>query len=238
MLDTVMNTKKSVSSPDTPSVTVVRARLKVLEAHERIVERIRRLLRERGTRMCDVLGAPGAGKTTLILQLVSRLKREFSIGYIAGDLATSIDAERLQQLGIPAVQINTIRACHLEAPWVEEALRALYEKAGRLDLVFTENVGNLICPFEFDIGADVRLLVFSIDSGGPEKLRKYPIAILRSDVIAINKCDLASVLGVDVSSVAEAAREMNPRADVVCVSAKTGEGIEELISVLRRRLSL
>lgn len=219
------------------SIKVLQAKISVLEAHDRIAQRVRQILNEKNIKMVDVLGGPGAGKTSVIKQLVARLKDKFKIAYIGGDLATTRDAEELSKLNIPSIQINTGTECHLEAPWIEDALKELL-KEEKPDIIFVENVGNLICPFEFDIGAHVRMLIFSVDSGGKEKFEKYPIAVLKSNIIVINKIDVANIFDINVEELIQTGKKMNPKADIVAVSAKTGEGIDRLADILLKRLGI
>ncbi len=210
-------------------VRVVELEKRVLEANEVLARAVRELLDSTGTLGIEVLGGPGAGKTSIIEQIALRVKDKLRLLYIAGDVATTIDAERLERLGVTSLQINTGRACHLEAAQVLKALNEV--NLEKFDVVFVENVGNLICPADFPLGMHERLLVLSA-SEGEDKARKHPFIVMAADVVAVNKVDVARAAGVNVDALVRDIRALNPRARIVLTSAKTGEGIEELVKVL------
>ncbi|MEM3574760.1 MAG: hydrogenase nickel incorporation protein HypB, partial [Candidatus Bathyarchaeia archaeon] len=168
-----------------------------------------------------------------ILELLSEaLKEKYRIAVIAGDVTTSIDAERIRKRGITSIQVNTGRECHLDANLVAKALRAL--DLDSLDLIFIENVGNLICPAEFELGAHKRVVVVSVTEG-EYMVAKHPFIFMASQVAVINKMDMAKYMGIDPNGIEREAKRINPKITVVKTSAKTGEGIEELISALGLR---
>ncbi|RXH38052.1 hydrogenase nickel incorporation protein HypB [Bradyrhizobium nanningense] len=169
----------------------------------------------------NVLSSPGAGKTTLLVRAVSELKRSRPVAVIEGDQQTSHDAERIQAAGVPAVQINTGKNCHLDAAMIGRAYRRLPPLSG--GILFIENVGNLICPAAFDLGEACKIVVFSITEGEDKPL-KYPDMFAASSLMLINKIDLASRLEFDLDKTIEYARRVNPKIDVLVVSARTGEG--------------
>jgi len=186
---------------------------------------LRRLYDKYGVKVFEFLGSPGSGKTALIEALVDRLKDKYEILYLGGDVASTLDAERVSRHGVEGVEINTGGICHLEPDHIFEALKDV--DLSKYDIMFIENVGNLICPFNFPLGAHKRVMVVSV-AEGEDKFVKHPMSTKRSDVIVISKVDMAGPLGVDVEKMVNDAKSLNPRAPVVLVSVKTGEGLEEL----------
>ncbi|WP_183232046.1 hydrogenase nickel incorporation protein HypB [Bradyrhizobium sp. SBR1B] len=180
----------------------------------------------------NVLSSPGAGKTTLLVRAVSELKRGRPIAVIEGDQQTSHDAERIQAAGVPAVQINIGKNCHLDAAMIRKAYRRLPPLSG--GILFIENVGNLICPAAFDLGEACKIVVFSITEGEDKPL-KYPDMFAASSLMVINKIDLAPLLDFDLDRTIEYARRVNRSIDVLVVSAKTGEGFGAFYAWLDRQ---
>ncbi len=210
----------------------------ILEENERQAAKLRELFDKYGVTVYEFLGGPGSGKTSVIEKLLERMIEEFGadrIAYIGGDVATTYDTERIMKYGVHAVQINTGGVCHLEVPHVEAAIEKLGgpKVLSSIDVMIIENVGNLICPFNFPLGAHARVMVVDVTEG-EDKFVKHPLSTRVSDVIVINKVDLAPYVGVNVDRMVEDARRLNPRAPVVKVSAKTGEGVDELYKVLKR----
>ncbi len=210
----------------------------VLEENAKLAERLRSLYDKYGVTVYEFLGGPGSGKTSIIERLLELMVRDFGserIGYIGGDVATTYDTERIKRYGVHAVQVNTGGVCHLEVPHVEAAIEKLggTDFLSKIDILIIENVGNLICPFNFPLGANARVMVVDV-AEGEDKFVKHPLSTRVSDVIVINKIDIAKYLGVNVDRMIADARSINPRAPIVLVSAKTGEGIEELYEILKR----
>ena len=217
--------------------TVVFVGKDVIEENAKLAQRLRELYDKYGVVVYEFLGGPGSGKTSLIEKLVPLMLREYKperILYIGGDVATTLDTERIARLGIKTVQINTGGTCHLEVPHIEATLKQLggEEVLRDLDVVIIENVGNLICPFNFPLGAHARIMVVSV-AEGEDKFIKHPVSTKVSDIIVINKIDLAKAVGVNVDYMIKTAKEINPRAPIVLVSARTGEGVEELYRVMK-----
>lgn len=175
------------------------------------------------------MGSVGTGKTQLIEALCEHLASKYKILMVAGDLATTIDADRVSSHGVDTVQINTGTACHLDARMVRVALKDV--DLSKYNLVFIENVGNLICPAGYPLGVDKKVVVVSITEG-PYMIRKHPLTIKRSDMVVINKVDLAEALEFDVDSLVHDIREVDAKIPVVKVSAKKGIGIPELAEAL------
>lgn len=185
--------------------------------------------KDHGITAIDIMGSVGTGKTQIIEALCDRLKGKYRILMIAGDLATTIDADRVSSHGVDTVQINTRTACHLDARMVRVALNDV--DLSLYDLVFIENVGNLICPAGYSLGVDKKVVVVSVTEG-PYMVRKHPLTIKRSDMVVINKIDLAEAIGVDVDSLVNDVREVDARIPVYSVSAKSDTGIDRLIEGL------
>ena len=187
------------------------------------------IFRKHGLRTFDIMGSVGTGKTLLIESLCVRLAGKYRILMLAGDLATTIDADRVASHGVDTVQINTGTACHLDARMVRYALGEI--DLGKYQLMFIENVGNLICPAGYPLGVDKKIVVISITEG-PYMVKKHPLTIKRSDMVVINKIDLADVLEFDVDALVNDVREVDATLPVFKVSSKTGAGLDELIDAL------
>lgn len=196
---------------------------RILEANERIAEENRRAFKSHGLFVINLMSAPGAGKTTLIESTIERLNG-LRIGVIEGDIAGTDDAERISRFNVPVVQINTGGACHLDANMINEVLPEL--PLENLDMVIIENVGNLVCPAEFKVGEDIKVMLLSITEGHDKPL-KYPLMFKESSALIINKIDLLPYLEVDINKIKKDALFINPSLSIFEVSCKTGEGIEE-----------
>ena len=190
-----------------------------------------------GVRSVNVMSSPGAGKTALLRETLKRLAGQLRIGIIEGDIETSLDADRLSGFGARIALINTGNGfggeCHLDAPMVRSALPGL--PLTDLDLVLIENVGNLVCPAEFDVGEDARAMVFAITEGEDKPL-KYPVMFRSCEAVVVNKTDLLPYLDFDMDAFLENLRQVNPAAAVLQVSARTGEGVDAWCDWLRARL--
>jgi hydrogenase nickel incorporation protein HypB len=193
----------------------------------------RRKFDARGIFAVNVMGAPGAGKTTCIIHIAEKLQDK-NICVIEGDIESNVDAVMLDKLGIDTQQINTQGACHLDAPAIAKAADSLEIADGAL--LFIENVGNLVCPAEFDIGEHVKMLVLTVTDGS-DKPYKYPLAFEKADVIVLNKCDLLPWVDFDEAYFMRGVRALNKAAPVLKVSGKTGEGFSELANWITRRRS-
>jgi hydrogenase nickel incorporation protein HypB len=201
----------------------------ILGENDRTAAANRRDFRTAGVTVVNVMSSPGAGKTTLLREVLLRLAGRRRIGIVEGDIETAIDAERLAATGAPVALVNTANGfggeCHLDATMVRSALPRL--PLTELDLVVIENVGNLVCPAEFDVGEDARLMVFSVTEG-EEKPLKYPVMFRSADVVAVNKVDLLPYLDVDMARFEANLRDVHPGVRMILTSAKTGEGVDEL----------
>lgn len=208
----------------------------VIEENWKLAMKLRELYDSAGVVVFEFLGGPGSGKTSLIERLLNHFTRDFNpreILYIGGDVATTLDSERISKHGVYTVQINTGGTCHLEVPHLEETINKLGGKSflEKLKVIIIENVGNIICPFNFPLGAHSRIMVADV-AEGEDKFVKHPISTRVSDVIVINKVDLADHLGVDLDKMISDAHKVNPDAPVYLVSARTGRGVKELYDSL------
>ena len=180
------------------------------------------------------MSAPGSGKTSLIMRTIDRLRDKFRIAVIEGDIASSIDADKITQQNIPAIQINTGGGCHLDAQMIRKALDAL--DLDRVDLIFLENVGNLVCPADFDLGAHKNVVILSIPEGD-DKPHKYPIVFVEADVVLVNKIDVLPYFDFKLDAFPGIISGLNPSARISPVSAKTGEGMDGWFSWIEETLA-
>ncbi len=205
----------------------------ILSANDQIALANRALLDNSKTLGINVMASPGAGKTTTILATARRLKEEFRLGVIEGDLASSIDTDKALSQGVPAIQINTGGGCHLEAHQTQAALNQLDLNA--LDIVLIENVGNLVCPTWWDLGQHKRIVIASVPEGD-DKPYKYPVMYRGIDALLLNKTDLLPYIDFDVEYFSQGVKILNPDAKIFQVSAKTGDGMDPWIDWLRMQV--
>jgi hydrogenase nickel incorporation protein HypB len=206
----------------------------ILDANEQIAERNRQLLDSKNVFTVNLMSSPGAGKTSLILQTIQRLKGKAKIGVIEGDMSSSLDAEIIGKEGVPVVQINTGGGCHLDANMTYSALNNL--PLQDIGLLLIENVGNLICPAEFALGEHRKVLVSSIPEGD-DKPFKYPLMFHEADVVLINKIDLLPYLKFDTQTYSQAIKGINEKVEIFPISCATGQGIEQWVSWLLNQMS-
>jgi hydrogenase nickel incorporation protein HypB len=203
-------------------VKEVEVAARILNANDQIAEENSALLRKRNVLAVNLMASPGAGKTSVILQTAKALAGRARIGVIEGDIASRIDADKVSAAGLPVLQINTGGTCHLDAPMIRQALKSL--PLDEIDILFVENVGNLICPVEFRLGESLRVMIASVPEGD-DKPYKYPGIFTAVDAVIINKMDLAPYVEFDLAALREAIRGLNRRAEVFEVSCRTGEGM-------------
>lgn len=201
----------------------------LLEANAKLARDNRALLDGHGVKAVDFMGAIGSGKTTLITRLVEKLRGGFGVAVFNGDATTSDDADDIAEQGVPVVQIATVNGCHLDANLVGKALRKI--PLEDLDLLFIENIGNLICPAEFPLGSKARVVVVSVTEG-PYMVRKHPHMFLGAAVVVINKIDLAEAMDVSVERLADDVHKLKPDIRVIPTSCKTGAGLDEVVAAL------
>ncbi len=214
----------------TQKVPVVRD---ILEANERLAEENRRLFRNAGLLVINLMSGPGAGKTSLLERTIDELRQEIRIGVIEGDIQSSYDAERIGQKGIQVVQLNTGGACHLDSNMIKSSLPVL--DLDKLDLLVVENVGNLVCPAEFNVGEDMKAMILSIPEGDDKPL-KYPLMFKESQVLLINKIDLLPYVDCDVEKIKSRALQLNNKMEIFEISCRTGQGLDGWVNWLRQQV--
>ncbi|MHA1238362.1 MAG: hydrogenase nickel incorporation protein HypB [Candidatus Odinarchaeia archaeon] len=220
---------KEVITADEDEILDIEVEEDLLEANRSFANYNMKMLKQHNVKSIDIRGSIGAGKTLLIERIVSKLKDKYKIAVIAGDVTTTIDADRVKKHGVDTIQVNTGKECHLDALLIRKAIKKLDLK--NLDLLIIENVGNLICPADFPLGAEKKVTVVSVTEG-ESVILKHPLIFKDADIIVINKIDIAKVMDVNVDNLIKDATTLNPRAKVILTSAKTGEGVDELIKAL------
>ena len=206
----------------------------ILEWNEDVSDQVKATLSEKKVCLINVMGSPGAGKTSLITDIINRLRDTYKIGVIEGDIAGAIDADKIDKMGIPVVQLQTDGACHIEAMSIRHMLS--YFDLDNIDVLIVENIGNLVCPAEFNIGEDFRVSILSIPEGD-DKVEKYPLMFTETDSVVLNKYDMIQYFDFDDKRVERNVRDVNPNAGLFRVSTKTGEGAEDFTGWLSDRIS-
>ena len=214
-------------------VRLIEIREEILAENRQEAGDIRAGLKRHGVFMLNLMSSPGSGKTSLILKTIRALKDAYRIAVIEGDIDAMVDAEKVVREGIPAVQIRTGGACHLDAPMIAAALREL--DLTTLDCIIIENVGNLVCPAEFDTGASRRAVILSIPEGDDKPL-KYPLIFSVSDLMVVNKSDYLDGSDFNLEALKERALRLNPGIRILPLSCRTGEGISEWICWLQTEI--
>ncbi len=204
----------------------------VLEHNDALAFENRETLRDLGIYTVNLMSGPGAGKTTLLERTLAALKGELRMAVLEGDMHTRLDAERVERYGVPAIQINTGGSCHLEARQVHDAMHHLPLK--ELDLLFIENVGNLVCPAEFDLGEHDRVMLLSVTEGH-DKPRKYPVMFHTAQALLLTKTDLLPYVDFDLAAARREAQGLNIGMDILELSCRSGEGLEAWYAWLRQR---
>ncbi len=205
----------------------------ILEWNEDVSKAVADELSEKKVCLVNVMGSPGAGKTSLITNAITMLREKYRIGVIEGDIAGRIDAERIDAMGIPVVQLQTDGACHIEAMSIQNMLPMF--NLDELDVIFVENIGNLVCPAEFNIGEDLRIAVLSVPEGD-DKVEKYPLMFSTTDALVMNKYDMKKYFDFDDVRVENNEKNANPNAVIFRISNTTGEGLNEFIKWLSDRI--
>ena len=213
---------------------IIELKESVTASNDRDAEIIREKLKENGTFLANIMSSPGSGKTTLLSRTIIDLSGSYKIGVIEADIASSVDAERIEALGARSVQVHTDGMCHMDAGMTLTGLEAL--NYPDLDLVFLENVGNLICPAEFDTGASKSVMILSVPEGDDKPL-KYPLMFSVSDLILITKIDTLPYFNFDLEKCRQRILNLNPNAQVIPVSAKTGENMDTWYDWLKTEIN-
>lgn len=202
----------------------------ILEWNEDCSNEIKEQLKQKRVLMINVMGSPGCGKTSTIVELINKLSKDYKIAVIEGDIAGQIDAEKIDKMGIPVVQLNTEGACHIEAMAIQNILPNF--NLDNIDIIFIENIGNLVCPAEFKIGEDIRLTILSVPEGD-DKVEKYPLMFSTTDALLINKYDMMEYFDFDDERVIKNSKDVNPHIKIFKVSSKTNTGFDELCKYIK-----
>lgn len=213
---------------------VVEVKENLLIENSQKARQLRDKLTKKGVYFINVMASPGSGKTTLLVNLINRLKNDYSIGVMEADIDGDVDAERIHKLtGVPSIQVHTSGACHLTAQMVEDAINSFNIKD--INLLILENVGNLVCPAEFDTGAHLNLVLLSIPEGDDKPL-KYPLMFEVANIVAITKIDTLPAFNFDIEKCKNNIRYRNKDIDIYTISALKDEGIEELARAIRQKI--
>ena len=214
---------------------------KILETKERVLadndaaaEATRAKMRENGTLLVNLMGSPGAGKTSVLLRIIEALKGDYAVGVMEADVDSDVDAKTVSEAGAKVIQLHSGGLCHMDADMTARGLDAL--ETDGLDVIFLENIGNLVCPAEFEIGADLRIMILSVPEGDDKPL-KYPLMFAESDALAITKTDALPYFDFDMDKCIERVKKLNPTIEIFPVSAKTGEGMAALEGWLKAALA-
>ena len=213
---------------------VIELKQSIFEDNNQDAERLRQQMKEEKTFLINLMSSPGSGKTTTLVQLINRLKYDLKIGIMEADIDSDVDAGTISQTGVKVIQLHTGGMCHLDADMTRQGVKQL--ETENLDLVILENVGNLVCPAEFDTGAAMNMMILSVPEGHDKPL-KYPLVFQVCDVMIINKIDVLSYFDFDLEKVSEFARRRNPNIQIFPISAKTGEGVDALTAYLKERIT-
>ena len=201
--------------------------------NDKYAAEVRKLLREHHVRMINLMASPGAGKTSLLEQTIDRLKGAYHVAVLEADVDADVDAKRIEAHGAKALQIHTGGSCHMDAYMTLQALKTL--DLENYDIIFLENVGNLVCPAEFDTGADLKVMILSIPEGDDKPL-KYPLMFQVTDLILVNKIDTDEIFDFDLQKLEKNVAALNDHAKIIPISAFTGSGVENWIVYLREKL--
>jgi hydrogenase nickel incorporation protein HypB len=213
--------------------------INLLHANQTGADHNREHFDEWGITCLNLMSSPGAGKTVLLEKTLEALQHQLQMAVIEGDMTTELDADRLRQYGVPVIAINTGRSCHLDSRMVAGGIHQLKENYDpqQLDLVFVENVGNLVCPAEFEVGEHAKVALLSITEGEDKPL-KYPIMFQEADCLLVTKLDLAPYLEIDLKRLENNVRSMNPSVKIIFLSAKTGEGLNDWFNWVKSQIKM
>jgi hydrogenase nickel incorporation protein HypB len=214
---------------------VLEIKQSVFENNDRQAELLREDLKKEGVFLLNLMSSPGSGKTTTVLRTIEALKNEMNIGVLEADIDSEVDAHKVSQSGVKVIQLHTGGMCHLDADMTRQGLEGLGTE--NVDFAILENVGNLVCPAEFDTGASKNAMILSIPEGDDKPL-KYPLMFSIVDVLLVNKIDAADYFEFDLEAVKERVKKLNPNIKVIPISAKTGEGIKEWVDWIRTEVNL
>jgi hydrogenase nickel incorporation protein HypB len=212
---------------------IAETKVRITADNDAVAQEVRQYLKDHGVVLINLMASPGAGKTTTLVRTINALKDEFRIGVMEADMDSDVDARTISELGVRVIQLHTGGSCHMDA---DMTMRGLQEMGiDDLDVIILENVGNLVCPAEFDVGADFRVMILSVPEGDDKPL-KYPLMFTVSDVMLINKIDTAPIFDFDFAAAEERANALNPKIAVMKISSKTGEGYDTWIPWLKQKI--
>lgn len=214
---------------------IVQVKEDVLVENNQKAKEVREMLLEKHIFFLNVMASPGSGKTTLLCNLINRLKDRYKIGVMEADIDGDVDAERIsKRTGVKAIQVHTSGACHLTAQMVEDATKSF--EIDDLDLLILENIGNLVCPAEFDTGSNLNMMLLSVPEGDDKPL-KYPLVFEKCDLVLINKIDAIDYFDFDMEKCKKTILMRNPNATIIEISAKTGKNINEVVNYFHKKLN-
>ena len=212
---------------------VIEVKQSIFADNNQDADRLRQQMKEEKTFLINLMSSPGSGKTTTLTGLINRLKDDLRIGIMEADIDSDVDADTISRTGVKVIQLHTGGMCHLDADMTRQGVRQLGTEG--LDLVVLENVGNLVCPAEFDTGAALNMMILSVPEGHDKPL-KYPLIFQVCDILVINKIDVLPYFDFDLEKVREFALRRNPNLKIFPISAKTGEGVDALADYLRQQV--
>ena len=213
---------------------VIEVKQSVFADNNQDADRLRQQMKEEKTFLINLMSSPGSGKTTTLTKLIAALKDDLRIGVMEADIDSDVDADTISQTGVKVIQLHTGGMCHLDADMTRQGIRQL--ETENLDLVILENVGNLVCPAEFDTGAAMNMMILSVPEGHDKPL-KYPLVFQVCDAMVINKIDVLPYFDFDMEKVREFARRRNPNMQIFPISAKTGQGMDALAAYLKEKIT-
>ena len=213
---------------------VIEVKQSIFADNNQDADRLRQQMKEEKTFLINLMSSPGSGKTTTLTKLIAALKDDLRIGVMEADIDSDVDADTISRTGVKVIQLHTGGMCHLDADMTRQGVRQL--ETENLDLVILENVGNLVCPAEFDTGAAMNMMILSVPEGHDKPL-KYPLVFQVCDAMIINKIDVLPYFDFDMEKVKEFARRRNPNMEFFPISAKTGEGVDALAAYLKEKIT-
>ena len=213
---------------------VIEVKQSIFADNNQDADRLRQQMKEEKTFLINLMSSPGSGKTTTLTKLIAALKDDLRIGVMEADIDSDVDADTISRTGVKVIQLHTGGMCHLDADMTRQGVRQL--ETENLDLVILENVGNLVCPAEFDTGAAMNMMILSVPEGHDKPL-KYPLVFQVCDAMIINKIDVLPYFDFDMEKVKEFARHRNPNMEFFPISAKTGEGVDALAAYLKEKIT-
>ena len=196
-------------------------------------QKVRNTLKEHHVYLINLMASPGAGKTTTLVRMIEELKKDYRVGVMEADVDSDVDAKTISKIGVKVIQLHTGGSCHMTADMTARGMERL--NIEDLDVVILENIGNLVCPAEFDTGANLKLVILSIPEGDDKPL-KYPLMFQVGDILLFNKIDTKAIFDFDEERCKEHVRQLNPNMEFYPISAKTGEGFDDMINAIRKRI--